>query len=330
MAVTVTLDAATGGEQHPKPKWRPLENERWLAALLLLPTMVLLGLFIAYPFVKGIMLSVSSARVGIEGEFVGFANFSRLMSDPIFYMVVKNTMWYTLITTIFKLALGLWLALLLNRNFRGKAFTRAFILLPFIIPTVLSTFAWKWMFDPTFSVINWFILQTCWAKVWIMGIFGIEPAKTCFAAAQFNWLGDADLAMWAIIVVNIWRGVPFFAISLLAGLQTISPDLSEAAAIDGAKPWQRFIHITWPLLLPVTMVVVLFSVIQTFADFQIVYVMTGGGPANATHLFATYAYQLGVGTGLLSQGAAVSLAMFPILFGIVIIQLLYIRRVETR
>ena len=136
--------------------------------------------------------------------------------------------------------------------------------------------------------------------------------------------------MLSIIIVNVWRGVPFFAISLLAGLQTISPDLNEAAAIDGAKPWQRFIHITWPLLLPVTMVVVLFSVIQTFADFQIVYVMTGGGPANATHLFATYAYQLGVGTGILSMGAAVSLAMFPILFLIVIFQLLYIRRVETR
>ncbi len=123
--------------------------------------------------------------------------------------------------------------------------------------------------------------------------------------------------MISIMVVNIWRGVPFFAISLLAGLQTISPELNEAAAIDGAKPWQRFWYITWPLLLPVTMVVVLFSVIQTFADFQIVYVMTGGGPANATHLFATYAYQIGIGTGLLSEGAAISLAMFPILFLVV-------------
>jgi multiple sugar transport system permease protein len=154
--------------------------------------------------------------------------------------------------------------------------------------------------------------------------------QTGIIRTAINWLGDGDLAMLSIIIVNIWRGVPFFAISLLAGLQTISPDLNEAAAIDGARPWQRFWHITWPLLLPVTMVVVLFSVIQTFADFQIVYVMTGGGPANATHLFATYAYQLGVGTGLLSQGAAVSLAMFPILLLIVIVQLLYIRRVEVR
>lgn len=313
MATTTAAGVATA-PLKPEPKWRPLEDERWLAALMLLPTMVLLGLFIAYPFVRGIMLSMSSARVGDPGEFVGLANFARLAGDPIFHMVVRNTVWYTLVTTIFKLVLGLWLAVLLNRNFRGKAFTRAFILLPFIIPTVLSTFAWKWMFDPTFSVLNWMFFQ--------LGLIG--------PSGGFNWLGQEDLAMLAIIIVNIWRGVPFFAISLLAGLQTISPDLNEAAAIDGAKPWQRFIHITWPLLLPVTMVVVLFSVIQTFADFQIVYVMTGGGPANATHLFATYAYQLGIGTGIISMGAAVSLAMFPLLFGIVIIQLLYIRRVETR
>ncbi len=311
MAVTTTT-TTTDGIIIAKPKWRPLENEGNLALLLLLPTLVLLALFIAYPFIRGILLSVTNSRVGVPGEFVGFDNFVRLAADPIFHAVVWNTCWYTLITTIFKLGLGLWLAMLLNRSFKFKAFTRAFILLPFIIPTVLSTFAWKWMFDPTFSVLNWMLYQT--------GVI-----KTAI-----NWLGDGDLAMLSIIIVNVWRGVPFFAISLLAGLQTISPDLSEAAAIDGAKPLQRFWYITWPLLLPVTMVVVLFSVIQTFADFQIVYVMTGGGPANATHLFATYAYQLGIGTGLLSQGAAVSLAMFPILFAIVIFQLIYIRRVEVR
>ena len=159
------------------------------------------------------------------------------------------------------------------------------------------------MFDPTFSV-----LTGC-------------STTSALITGRINWLGDPDLAMISIIVVNIWRGVPFFAISLLAGLQTISPELNEAAAIDGAKPWQRFWHVTWPLLLPVTMVVVLFSVIQTFADFQIVYVLTGGGPANATHLFATYAYQIGVGTGLLSEGAAISLAMFPVLFLVVVFQL---------
>ena len=309
---TTTAPATAGDLVFAKPRWRPLEGEGNLAFLLLLPTLVLLGLFIAYPFVRGILLSVQNAKVGVPGNIVGVENFARLATDPIFHAVVKNTFLYTFVTTIFKLALGLWLAILLNRDFKFKAFTRAFILLPFIVPTVLACFAWKWMFDPTFSVINWMLY------------------KLGTITRAINWLGDGDLAMLSIIIVNIWRGVPFFAISLMAGLQTISPDLQEAAAIDGAKPWQRFIYITWPLLLPVTMVVVLFSVIQTFADFQIVYVMTGGGPANATHLFATYAYQLGVGTGLLSQGAAVSLAMFPLLFLIVIFQLLYIRRVETR
>src|SRR5260221_12274245 len=296
--------------QAPRPRLRLLEDERWLALVLLVPTMVLLGMFIAYPFLRGILLSVTDTRVGVPGHFVGLANFYKIFNDGIFRTSVYNTFLYTGVTTVFKLALGLWLALLLNRNFRGKAFMRAFILLPFIIPTVLSTFAWKWMFDPTFSVLNWLLFHA-----------GIIETR-------INWLGDPNMAMVSVIIVNVWRGVPFYAISLLAGLQTISPELHEAAAIDGARAWQRFRHVTWPLLLPVTLVIVLFSVIQTFADFQLVYVLTGGGPANATHLFATYAYQIGVGTGLLSEGAAVSLAIFPVLLLVVIIQLLYIRRVE--
>ena len=294
------------------PITRLLEDERRLALCLMLPTIVLLGLFIAYPFVKGIELSVTDTTVGVPGKFVGLGNFKKIWTDDIFHIAVWNTCLYTFVTTILKLALGLWLALLLNRNFKGKAFMRAFILLPFIIPTVLSTFAWKWMFDPTFSVLNWLLFH--------VGIIH----------SRINWLGDPTLAMVSVIIVNVWRGVPFYAISLLAGLQTISPELNEAAAIDGARPWKRFWYITWPLLLPVTMVVMLFSVIQTFADFQLVYVLTGGGPANATQLFATYAYQIGIGTGLLSEGAAISLAMFPFLFLIVVVQLLYIRRVETR
>jgi len=310
-----TIEAVTprayAGTPRRGPVTRLLEDERWLSSFLLMPTILLLGLFIAYPFVKGVLLAVTDTKVGIPGGFVGLANFEKLWHDDIFRTAVYNTFLYTFVTTVFKLVLGLWLALLLNRHFRGKAFVRAFILLPFIIPTVLSTFAWKWMFDPTFSVINWLLFH--------LGII----------TGRINWLGDPDLAIISVMVVNVWRGVPFYAISLLAGLQTISPELQEAAAIDGARAWNRFRYVTWPLLLPVTMVVVLFSVIQTFADFQLVYVLTGGGPANHTHLFATYAYQIGVGTGLLSEGAAVSLAIFPVLLLVVIIQLVYIRRVET-
>ena len=310
-----TIEAVTprayAGTPRRGPITRLLEDERWLASCLLMPTIVLLGLFIAYPFIKGVLLAVTDTRVGIPGSFVGLANFEKLWHDDIFRVAVYNTFLYTFVTTVFKLVLGLWLALLLNRHFRGKAFIRAFILLPFIIPTVLSTFAWKWMFDPTFSVINWMLFH--------LGLID----------GRINWLGDPNLAIISVMVVNVWRGVPFYAISLLAGLQTISPELHEAAAIDGARAWNRFRYVTWPLLLPVTMVVVLFSVIQTFADFQLVYVLTGGGPANHTHLFATYAYQIGVGTGLLSEGAAISLAIFPVLLLVVIIQLVYIHRIKT-
>jgi len=291
---------------------RLLEDERVLGVLLLVPTIVLLTLFIAYPFAKGIWISLTSASVGQAGEFVYFKNFVKVWHDSIFQRAAYNTFVYTAIATVAKLALGMWLAILLNRHFRGKRLVRAAMLLPFIVPTVLSTFAWKWMFDPTFSVLNWSLYQ--------LGLI----------QTRIGWLTDPTLALASVIAVNVWRGMPFYAISLLAGLQTVSPELQEAAAIDGATAWQRFWRITWPLLLPVTMVVTLFSVIQTFADFQLVYVLTGGGPANSTHLFATYAYQIGIITGLLGEGAAASLAMFPLLFVIVVIQLWYIRRVEGR
>src|SRR5262245_1283968 len=156
---------------------RLLEDERWLALALFLPTIIILGLFIAYPFLKGTLLSVDDAKVCGSGDFGALKKFKKIFNECIFRTAVWNTFWYTGLTTVFKLALGLWLALLVNRHFRGKALVRAFILLPFIIPTVLSTFAWKWMFDPTFSVINWVLFQ--------LGII----------KQRINWLGDPDLAL---------------------------------------------------------------------------------------------------------------------------------------
>jgi multiple sugar transport system permease protein len=298
------------GTARPAGFTRFLESERMLATLLLAPTVLLLGLFIAYPFVMGVWLALSSTSVGNAGTFVGLHNFVKAWNDSIFQTAFRNTFFYTFWATLFKLALGMWLALLLNRSFRGKRLVRASMLLPFIVPTVLSTFAWRWMFDPTFSVLNWLLFQT-----------GLIANKLPF-------LSNGEYGMWCAIVVNTWRGMPFFAITLLAGLQTISPDLHEAASLDGANGWQRFWRVTWPLLKPVTLVVVVFSVIQTFSDFQLIYVLTGGGPANATHLLATYAYQIGVATGLLGEGAAISLFMLPVLFVVVWIQLRYLRRLE--
>jgi multiple sugar transport system permease protein len=298
------------GTAPPAGLTRFLESERLLAMLLLAPTVVLLGLFIAYPFVMGVWLSLSSTSVGNIGVFVGLHNFAKAWNDSIFQTAFRNTFVYTFWATIFKLTLGMWLALLLNRSFRGKRIVRASMLLPFIVPTVLSTFAWRWMFDPTFSVLNWLLYQGG------------------FITTKLPFLSDGTYGMWCAIVVNTWRGMPFFAITLLAGLQTISPDLHEAASLDGANGWHRFWHVTWPLLKPVTLVVVVFSVIQTFSDFQLIYVLTGGGPANATHLLATYAYQIGVATGLLGEGAAISLFMLPVLFLVVWVQLRYLRRLE--
>jgi multiple sugar transport system permease protein len=306
--LAVTLPHA--GAPRPQRLTRWLESERLLATLLLAPAILLLGLFIAYPFVMGVWLSLSSVSVGNPGEFVGIKNFIKAWNDSIFRTAFYNTSFYTFWATIFKLSLGMWLALLLNRSFRGKRIVRASMLLPFIVPTVLSTFAWRWMFDPTFSVLNWLLYQSG------------------FITTKLPFLSDGTYGMWCAIVVNTWRGMPFFAITLLAGLQTISPDLQEAASLDGANGWHRFWHVTWPLLKPVTVVVVVFSIIQTFSDFQLIYVLTGGGPANATHLLATYAYQIGIATGLLGEGAAISLFMLPVLFIVVWVQLRYLRRLE--
>lgn len=303
--------AALPGERVVVSRWtRLLENQRVLATALLAPGVAILGVFIAYPFVMALWFSLTDISVGNPGKFVGIDNFRKAWTDTIFRTAFWNTCFYTFWATVFKLALGMWLALLLNRHFRFKRMIRAWMLLPFIIPTVLSTFAWRWMFDPTFSVINWTLYHLGWIT------------------DRLPFLSDGDWAMWCAIVVNTWRGTPFFAITLLAGLQTINPDLHEAAALDGANAWHRFWHVTWPLLLPVTLVVVVFSVIQTFSDFQLIYVLTGGGPANQTHLVATYAYQIGIHSGLLGEGAAISLFMFPVLFLVVLFQLRYLKRME--
>ena len=199
-------------------------------------------------------------------------------------------------------------ALLLNHHFRFKRIVRASMLLPWIVPTVLSTLAWQWMFDATFSVFNWTLMN--------VGLI----------SKRILWLGDGTLAMGCLIAVNVWRGMPFFAITLLAGLQTVNPDLHEAAEIDGANAWQRFWRVTFPLIKPIMLVVVLFSMIATFADFQLIYVLTRGGPYSSTHVFGTYAYEIAMRAAKLGQGASISLSLFPFLLMVIVFQLWYIRR----
>lgn len=285
-----------------------LDREGVFSWVMLGPGVLFLLAFVAYPFVYGIYLSLEDRRVAQPGVFVGPTNFLALARDEVFWQVSRNTFIYTIVTTALKLAGGLAMALVMNQHFRGKNLARAFLLLPFIVPTVLSTVAWMWILDPTFSVINWLLVHG-----------GV-------VTTGFSWLGNATLAMVSIIVVNTWRGMPFYGITLLAGLQTISPDLYEAAAIDGATARQRFRYVTLPLIKPVLIIVTMFSVIFTFSDFQLVYALTGGGPANATHLFATYAFNLGMSGGQLGLGAAGALSMLPALALLIVALTLYLRR----
>jgi multiple sugar transport system permease protein len=287
---------------------RFLDREGVLGYLLMTPALLLLIIFIAYPFVLGVWYSMSDVQIFGLGKFIGLKNYTDLLNSPVFLQTVKNSFVYTGFATVFKLGLGLAMALVLNQHFPFKNLVRSSVLLPYIVPTALSTLAFLLAFNPTLSPLPW--------------LFG--PLHIPYPAAGF--LGDPALAMGAVIFVNVWRGTPFFAISLLAGLQTIPQDLYEAAAIDGANAPNRFWHITVPLLTPVLTIVMLFSIIQTFADFQIVQVLTRGGPADSTHLFATLAYQTGMQGGRLGQGAAVSLYMLPFLGLLVIAQLWYTRR----
>src|SRR5438128_1511627 len=274
---------------------RAVEREGVFSLVMLAPGVLFLILFVAYPFFYGIFLSLQERRVASAGTFVGLANFLSQAQDAVFWQVARNTFLYTIVATLLKMIGGLAMALVMNQSFRGRNLARAFLLLPFIVPTVLSTVAWMWILDPTFSVINWSLRHSGLVK------------------ENFSWLGNKTLAMVSIIGVNTWRGLPFYGITLLAGLQTISPDLYEAAAIDGASITQRFWHITLPVLKPILIIVTMFSVIFTFSDFQLVYVLTHGGPANATHLFATYAFDIGMSAGVLGMGAAIALAMLPAL-----------------
>jgi multiple sugar transport system permease protein len=285
-----------------------LEREWLFSWVMLAPGVLFLLAFVAYPFFYGVFLSLQDRPVARSGVFVGLANFAALAGDAVFWQVSRNTLVYAAATTVLKVVGGMALALVMNQPFRGRNLARAFLLLPFIVPTVLSTIAWLWIFDPTFSVVNWFLVQVGAVK------------------SGFSWLGNATLAMAAIIIVNTWRGIPFYGITLLAGLQTISPDLYEAASIDGANTRQRFVHVTLPIIKPVLIIVTMFSVIFTFSDFQLIYILTGGGPANATHVFATYAFNVGMSGGQLGLGAAVALSMLPPLALLIVALTLYLRR----
>ncbi|MGA8755261.1 MAG: sugar ABC transporter permease [Stellaceae bacterium] len=302
-----TLPALTQRPRRPLTFAGWLDREAVFSWLIMAAPLAFLAAFVGYPFLYGIVLSLQNRPVAHAGTFVGLQNFVTNFHDPIFWRVAINTFVYTGVATVFKTVVGLCLALAMNQNFRMKNLVRALLLLPFIVPTVLSTVAWLWMLDPAFSVVNRVMVSLGWPP----------PGP--------SWLGNPALALGSVIFINVWRGLPFYGITLLAGLQTIPPELHEAATIDGAGGWHRFRYVTLPLLQPIIMIVTLFSVIFTFADFQLVYVLTHGGPQNATNLFATYAFDIAMGAGQLGLGASIALTMLPALGLLIIALTIYLR-----
>jgi multiple sugar transport system permease protein len=266
----------------------------------MLPAGVLLLVFLTYPLGLGTWLGFTDAKVGRPGEWIGLDNFEYLVGDSVARLSLFNTLFYTIVASILKFVLGLWLALLLNRHLPFKSMVRAIVLLPFIVPTALSAIAFWWMYDSQFSVISWVLTR--------MGL----------VHQYVDFLGDPWNARFSAVAANVWRGVPFVAISLLAGLQTIPPSLYEAASIDGATPWQRFWYVTLPMLTPIIAVVMTFSVLFTFTDFQLIYVLTRGGPLNATHLMATLSFQRAIPSGALGEGAALATLMVPFLLAAIL------------
>ncbi len=291
MATLVRPTASASSERLLR--W--LDDRSVLSFLFMLPAAFLLLVFLTYPLGLGIWLGFTDTKIGRPGIFIELDNYISLANDGVFWLSVFNTFLYTAIATVIKFALGLWLAILLNNNLPMKALIRAIVLLPYIVPTVLSALAFWWIYDAQFSIISYVLVR--------LGLI----------TQYIDFLGVPSHARASLIVANVWRGIPFVAICLLAGLQTISPSLYEAAALDGASHWQRFRHVTAPLLMPILSIVLTFSVLFTFTDFQLVYAITRGGPINSTHLMATLAFQRAIPGGRLGEGAAIATAMIPFL-----------------
>lgn len=276
------------------------DNRNALGLLFLLPAAALLLLFLTYPLGLGVWLGFTDTKIGRGGAWVGLENYEFLFGDAVARLSLFNTLFYTVVASVIKFALGLWLALLLNKHMPFKTVVRAIVLLPFIVPTALSAIAFWWIYDAQFSVISWTLMK--------LGVID----------RYIDFLGDPWNARLSTIAANIWRGVPFVAICLLAGLQTISPSYYEAASLDGATPWQQFRFVTLPLLTPIIAVVMTFSVLFTFTDFQLIYVLTRGGPLNATHLMATLSFQRAIPGGALGEGAALAVSMVPFLLAAIL------------
>jgi multiple sugar transport system permease protein len=291
-----------------------LRGDRLLGPLMLAPSIVYIVALVGLPLLLAIYLSVSNATTGSQTlQYVGLTNFIRAINSSIFRSALTNTFIFTFVSEILVIVLGNILALILQQKFAGRSVVRFLILLPWAAPFALGAIGWKWMFDSLYSVVNWML-----RAVHILGPRDFP-----------QWLGVPTLAMAAIITVHVWRMLPFSAVVLLAGLTSIPQEVLDAAAVDGAGFFQRLFHILLPMLLPIITIAVLFGTIFTFTDLSLVYILTGGGPFNSTHVLSSWAFQVGIIAGDLGQGAAIALFLLPVLLIVTIAMLRVASRAEV-
>jgi len=299
MAVEVERRPIAPVTKARSPVWQKLGRDFVLAYVLLLPLILILFLLLAYPIGSAIWITLQDKTIGMVGRFIGLENYRELLfNDPFFWQVVRNGFIFTIGSVLLKLLVGLVMALVLNQPLIFRGLWRGLLLMPWVAPTVVTALSWRWMLDLT-------------------GVLNLVLRDLGLMTSSIPWLAQYGTAMFSLILVNTWRGFPFFGITLLAGMQAIPQELYEAAEIDGASVWQRFRYITLPSLRTVILVVTILSTIWTFNDFSIVWLLTGGGPGHATDIFATYTYKLGFVTSRLGYGQTVSVILAPVLIAII-------------
>jgi multiple sugar transport system permease protein len=300
----------------PKPASRfrfILDRREVLGAIFVAPAILYVLLLVGVPFLMAVYYSVSAYTIyDPSWSFVGLANFEQIIENPVFRQTLYNTFIFTFGSQILGLILGKFGALVLLRPFPGRKFVRALVILPWAVPVALATVAWQWMFDSLYSVINWTMIA--------LGLITREQAP--------NWLGNPDLAMLSIIIVNAWRFFPFAIVIFLAGITAVPQDVLDAATVDGAGFWRRNYQIIVPMILPIVAIGLIFGIVFTFTDLSIVYLMTNGGPVGATSVLGFSGFQTGIVSGDVSHGAAISLFMLPVLLVVVVFMLRFIRRRE--
>jgi multiple sugar transport system permease protein len=290
-----------------------LDRREVLGAVFVAPAILYVLLLVGLPFLFAVYYSVSAYTIyDPSWRFVGLANFRQILQNPVFLQTLGNTFLFTFGSQLLGLILGKFGALLLLRPFPGRKIVRALIILPWAVPIALASVAWEWMFDSLYSVINWTLIA--------LGVFNRGEAP--------NWLGTPHLAMLCVIVVNAWRFFPFAIVVFLAGITAVPQDIIDAATVDGAGFWRRNYQIIMPMILPIVAVGLIFGIVFTFTDLSVVYLLTNGGPVNTTMVLGFQGFQVGIVSGDVSHGAAISLFMLPVLFVVVIGMLRFIRRRE--